>query len=148
MSIMSAFYVFLLCFFLCCICFFFFLMIRRPPRFTRTDTLFPYTTLFRSDEPNFVDQARLEWLNTEDEVLVSRRRESEGASFPDALWLNLDLPVSIKLLQFVRADGPADWAGDDDGRSEEHTSELQSLMRISYAVFCLKKKTKIDNNQK
>lgn len=73
-----------------------------------------YVQHIQPDEPNFVDQARLEWLNTEEEVLVSRRCESEGASFPDALWLNLDLPVSIKLLQFVRADGPAEWAGDDD----------------------------------
>src|SRR3546814_12751725 len=77
--------------------FFFFLMIRRPPRSTRTDTLFPYTTLFRS---------------------------------PD------------------RRGGGIPWSGgqahriDRAHRSEEHTSELQSLMRISYAVFCLKKKKK------
>src|SRR3546814_18032795 len=75
--------------------FFFFLMIRRPPRSTRTDTLFPYTTLFRSRT-----SSRASWPPT-----ASRRSRRRGAS-----------------------------------RSEEHTSELQSLMRISYAVFCLKKK--------
>src|SRR3546814_14321726 len=79
--------------------FFFFLMIRRPPRSTRTDTLFPYTTLFRSGDPG-----RLRAV-----ILARKRRD-------------LDHIVIIA------------W------RSEEHTSELQSLMRISYAVFCLKKK--------
>src|SRR3546814_13954414 len=85
-------------------CFFFFLMIRRPPRSTRTDTLFPYTTLFRS-------------LGR---VIVERRHV---AAIPAAA-------VAISELLTKR------------GRSEEHTSELQSLMRISYAVFCLKKKKK------
>src|SRR3546814_7450525 len=87
---------------------FFFLMIRRPPRSTRTDTLFPYTTLFRS-----------------------RRRHRR------------------------RHRGPADRAREHPRhgrrttswwRSEEHTSELQSLMRISYAVFCLKKKMNTESN--
>src|SRR3546814_2798864 len=77
-------------------------MIRRPPRSTRTDTLFPYTTLFRSQD------------------LVERL---------------------APLLQ-----GEPGRGGDDVKRSEEHTSELQSLMRISYAVFCLKKKTIIHNS--
>src|SRR3546814_7529943 len=83
-------------------------MIRRPPRSTRTDTLFPYTTLFRSD--------RL-------------ARPGKGVE-PDAerdFLLGRD--VDHRGLQLL------------DERSEEHTSELQSLMRISYAVFCLKKKT-------
>src|SRR3546814_7031344 len=85
-------------------------MIRRPPRSTRTDTLFPYTTLFRSPVEITACRralracapacARAEW-----------RRHVRGRAFPTA-------------------------------RSEEHTSELQSLMRISYAVFCLKKKKK------
>src|SRR3546814_11051251 len=74
---------------------FFFLMIRRPPRSTRTDTLFPYTTLFRSQLVGGGDVQHVQALNA---------------------------------------------AGAPASRSEEHTSELQSLMRISYAVFCLKKK--------
>src|SRR3546814_1645637 len=96
--------------------FFFFLMIRRPPRSTRTDTLFPYTTLFRS-------MARAGAL--------SLRRRSRRAYRRDPL---------------CRDDGKL-WLG--RGRSEEHTSELQSLMRISYAVFCLKKKKRniITNEQ-
>src|SRR3546814_3183041 len=88
----------------------FFLMIRRPPRSTRTDTLFPYTTLFRSGHAvhrRAVSRA----------VRRRERRMSETISFDD--FLNVDIRI---------------------GRSEEHTSELQSLMRISYAVFCLKKK--------
>src|SRR3546814_2317199 len=94
---------------ICSICLFFFLMMRRPPRSTRTDTLFPYTPLFRS---GFV---RCQLFH------LQRRH--------------------------LRADRPQ-WCGQDDivqcadqpVRSEEHTSELQSLMRISYAVFCLNKK--------
>src|SRR3546814_5459593 len=87
-----------------CAVVFFFLMIRRPPRSTRTDTLFPYTTLFRSSAS----------------CMVARQFTSQ---------------VSF---------GSRSPAG---SRSEEHTSELQSLMRISYAVFCLKKKKK-KNKQK
>src|SRR3546814_17794733 len=97
--------------------FFFFLMIRRPPRSTRTDTLFPYTTLFRSH-----------------------------------------LGVLVALVLLLRRDWTAiGWAAATTGalalvsgslRSEEHTSELQSLMRISYAVFCLKKKKKHINELK
>src|SRR3546814_16835899 len=87
----------------CCICmyFFFFLMIRRPPRSTRTDTLFPYTTLFRSGQ------------------------------------------LACRTLCGARGASGEQEAGQQGcTRSEEHTSELQSLMRISYAVFCLKKKKK------
>src|SRR3546814_11182026 len=82
--------------------YFFFLMIRRPPRSTRTDTLFPYTTLFRSL------------------CRAVRRARPPGAG--------------------CRAGGAPAVRGTAEARSEEHTSELQSLMRISYAVFCLKKK--------
>src|SRR3546814_7699310 len=85
-------------------------MIRRPPRSTRTDTLFPYTTLFRS---------RREHAHSQRRRLAIVRREAGG-----------DHLVQI-CRQHVDAAGR---------RSEEHTSELQSLMRISYAVFCLKKK--------
>src|SRR3546814_2067229 len=92
-------------------------MIRRPPRSTRTDTLFPYTTLFRSAvgglalEPKFVAGDGIRIIGRR----RSRRRPA-GTTF-----------------------------GPPGRRSEEHTSELQSLMRISYAVFCLKKKTQKHN---
>src|SRR3546814_1066367 len=92
----------------------FFLIIRRPPRSTRTDTLFPYTTLFRS---SFFSVPR--WC-----------------SFLYSAFLHQLEPMLVGVA-VVDEDGVE--AGD---RSEEHTSELQSLMRISYAVFCLKKKTK------
>src|SRR3546814_11164218 len=96
---------------------FFFLMIRRPPRSTRTDTLFPYTTLFRSKTTYL---AALWHVLTSDEV-------------PSLLKLAALGRGSMKYLNAIAAR----WR---DARSEEHTSELQSLMRISYAVFCLKKK--------
>src|SRR3546814_4426123 len=86
---------------------FFFLMIRRPPRSTRTDTLFPYTTLFRS-----------------------RRRKPRRPGADDDHIVRHGFPFAHRFKPFCHP------------RSEEHTSELQSLMRISYAVFCLKKKTK------
>src|SRR3546814_2091575 len=96
-------------------------MIRRPPRSTRTDTLFPYTTLFRSQQ-----QAALhEGLPHEAEVQL--------LEIPDAAVHELGRPARRAAAPIPRLDH-AD-------RSEEHTSELQSLMRISYAVFCLKKKT-------
>src|SRR3546814_10537985 len=84
-------------------------MIRRPPRSTRTDTLFPYTTLFRS-------HARSRPFSTQ------------------------EIPA---LYPLQPGDDPMARSGPAATRSEEHTSELQSLMRISYAVFCLKKKTSI-----
>src|SRR3546814_7050363 len=110
-------------------------MLRRPPRSTRTDTLFPYTTLFRSD----TDQREVETeLQQHDEQgdrhqdLRQHQRQHDQAG--DA-----------------RPAGKAVAGQRPRARSEEHTSELQSLMRISYAVFCLKKKrdntTKEDNTQ-
>src|SRR3546814_9986574 len=87
-------------------------MIRRPPRSTRTDTLFPYTTLFRSGAHG---ERRRSWRPT--------GRAAQRPAQP----------------------GPARGRA---GRSEEHTSELQSLMRISYAVFCLKKKKNKKNNMR
>src|SRR3546814_5971692 len=91
---------------LCFVSFIFFLMIRRPPRSTRTDTLFPYTTLFRSSHPGDAPE--------------------DGASAP-RIHRNVHPRRPLRPRAARR-------------RSEEHTSELQSLMRISYAVFCLKKK--------
>src|SRR3546814_1437391 len=99
-------------------------MLRRPPRSTRTDTLFPYTTLFRSD--------------------VLCNREIKFRHFLDAAReLGAD---AIATGHYARVDSDGRHWRLLRARSEEHTSELQSLMRISYAVFCLKKKkTQITN---
>ncbi|EHR61214.1 EthD domain-containing protein [Saccharomonospora cyanea] len=66
------------------------------------------------DEPVFVDSSRLVWMATEEEVLVPRASEQDGADHADALWLHLDRPVSVKLVQFVRTGGSPDWAGEPD----------------------------------
>src|SRR3546814_5504901 len=105
-------------------------MIRRPPRSTRTDTLFPYTTLFRSlvalwvaskepDDEHAYGHGKAEYFSSglEGTLIVAAAGLIAWTSIP-----RLVNPVEL------------------EGRSEEHTSELQSLMRISYAVFCLKKK--------
>src|SRR3546814_7936057 len=98
---------------------FFFLMIRRPPRSTRTDTLFPYTTLFRSTVLS----------TTEDGAGMSHAaRNTAPPTTASSARIN-NVNTSLRMNS---ASGGC--------RSEEHTSELQSLMRISYAVFCLKKK--------
>src|SRR3546814_2053785 len=130
--------------------FVFFLRTRRPPRSTRTDTLFPYTTLFRSRLPRI---RHSHWPRTLAHD-SSRRRSGK----PD----DLRLPgkrAAVRADRRGRAHHAAVAAGGFDRRlclaeeavrraiflrtrSEEHTSELQSLMRISYAVFCLKKKNK------
>src|SRR3546814_5176151 len=94
-------------------------MIRRPPRSTRTDTLFPYTTLFRSIE-----------------------------GYSEALWNRLFCLFGCSFIEQYGCYYDSEWIRRSSNhhlfgiptRSEEHTSELQSLMRISYAVFCLKKK--------
>src|SRR3546814_1044279 len=96
-------------------------MSRRPPRPTRTDTLFPYTTLFRSDRTAAHCQP------------VAAGRD-QAATHPGGAGLSLSRAVHGR----VRGGRRTDRQG--AVRSEEHTSELQSLMRISYAVFCLKKK--------
>src|SRR3546814_6603839 len=97
-----------------CMCFFF-LRTRRPPRSTRTDTLFPYTSLFRSRRGR---SPRCRHRSP------SRRRAASAENRSRPCGQHNDL------------------YGSPDERSEEHTSELQSLMRLSYAVFCLKKKSK------
>src|SRR3546814_5733003 len=100
-------------------CLFFFLMIRRPPRSTRTDTLFPYTTLFRS-QGGLCSPWGTHGRRTSCPAIDDRHPFIGGRYFAGAM---------------ARRPG-------DRQRSEEHTSELQSLMRISYAVFCLKKTKK------
>src|SRR3546814_4926519 len=114
-----------------CLCVFF-LMIRRPPRSTRTDTLFPYTTLFRS-----LDQISLEPETTSLPTCEASRLQFAGASFHRVADVCAEPAAGCH--RFTR-----DELAIEPGRarSEEHTSELQSLMRISYAVFCLKKKNK------
>src|SRR3546814_5514335 len=95
-------------------------MIRRPPRSTRTDTLFPYTTLFRSLRKSlFRDFPNILAIGRRDDTARPHHRTSDRTMCYGAL----DRQSITR-------------------RSEEHTSELQSLMRISYAVFCLKKKKK------
>src|SRR3546814_1238874 len=91
----------------------FFLMLRRPPRSTRTDTRVPYTTLFRSVRN--IDEARV-WGRSYDQARAFVARHGAGSA------------TQLRAVETA------------EERSEEHTSELQSLMRISYAVFCLKKK--------
>src|SRR3546814_3720701 len=111
-------------------------MIRRPPRSTRTDTLFPYTTLFRSADP-FA-------LVTQDEGAETRNLDvlAIGERAAHAAENAFDHPGRIGARQphlamdRIGKIGP----GHRSGRSEEHTSELQSLTRTSFAVFCLKKK--------
>src|SRR3546814_3553542 len=98
-------------------------MVRRPPRSTRTDTLFPYTTLFRSGRHRAAVEQRSESL-----------AEHSGAGRRQQAHAALDAATVVGALQQV--DG---MERIEDVRSEEHTSELQSLMRISYAVFCLQK---------
>src|SRR3546814_10160780 len=110
---------------------FFVLMSRRPPRSTRTDTLFPYTTLVRSCrlrgealcQPSLtsVEQHRLVKIN----IQARRRRREPHYHLPPGYRRSLHHQSARTC---------------EDQRSEEHTSELQSLMRISYAAFCLKKK--------
>src|SRR3546814_5921995 len=102
-------------------------MIRRPPRSTRTDTLFPYTTLFRSTLVDLPAQHRLRGREAFAEL--DERAIAEHV-VPRADRLDRHLRGRIVDILRRRA----------EPRSEEHTSELQSLMRISYAVFCLKKK--------
>src|SRR3546814_10809059 len=127
---------------------FFFLMIRRPPRSTRTDTLFPYTTLFRSlgqviVNPNLATPNDPDIFALGDcaSVMLPDRESplptTAQAAYQQSVYLGRTLPTILE------GKPVPPFRYHDFGslvRSEEHTSELQSLMRISYAVFCLKKK--------
>src|SRR3546814_5768802 len=120
-------------------------MIRRPPRSTRTDTLFPYTTLFRSRQTKDTLQPRHPGLvpgsNMPQVLPLVESWMPEPVRHDDRRALNSRIPRIGE--QHVAVFRDLDLGA---SRSEEHTSELQSLMRISYAVFCLKKKTFIHCN--
>src|SRR3546814_5503302 len=131
-------------------------MIRRPPRSTRTDTLFPYTTLFRSnivpwqlagwqvDVCPLTEDGRID-LDAAEKLLTPEHNMVAFAHVSNVLGSPLDVARAADLAHRVGAELLIDGCQavprlPVDVRSEEHTSELQSLMRISYAVFCLKNK--------
>src|SRR3546814_10195115 len=119
-------------------------MNRRPPRSTRTDTLFPYTTLFRSqrdDRPGEVVQDRL----LQAEAVLGGRHERAQRKVEE---VELDQRRRVAEELDVAGHGAPQQRRTRALRSEEHTSELQSLMRISYAVFCLKKKKHITHQHR
>src|SRR3546814_1104018 len=123
-------------------------MIRRPPRSTRTDTLFPYTTLFRShggrregDEHPPARRHRGRCLRGDAQ---RARQDAADAGAHPAVGASEHARRRAAAGGEQRRALPEDSSG--CARSEEHTSELQSLMRISYAVFCLKKKKKLNND--
>src|SRR3546814_10110875 len=131
-------------------------MTRRPPRSTRTDTLFPYTTLFRSVAAALVHGrlgvAEIDGTGLRDaevlalsDAMVLVEEPTYSRRFPAERWAHAE--IELRDGRRLRSE-PCPARGDPEapfsdtelhGRSEEHTSELQSLMRISYAVFCLKK---------
>src|SRR3546814_9297006 len=130
-----------------CLILFFFLMIRRPPRSTRTDTLFPYTTLFRSVGADFLRHS-LGHLDQQASPVLDRAAIGVGAHVR-RLAQELVEQIAIGAMHLDTVEARLDRVGgrrpeilDDAGdlvqRSEEHTSELQSLMRISFAVSCSK----------
>src|SRR3546814_4916133 len=116
-------------------------MIRRPPRSTRTDTLFPYTTLFRSGAILVVSAADGPMPQTREHILLARQ---VGVPAIVVYMNKVDQVDDEELLELVELEIRELLTS---YRSEEHTSELQSLMRISYAVFCLKKKKNINNHR-
>src|SRR3546814_1522724 len=133
-------------------------MRRRPPRSTRTDTLFPYTTLFRSAAPdiqlrtlaaldsvNFAPGADWSYNNGAYALLTEIVTRVSGRPFADFLRERIFEPVGMTdtMLRPIDTD-----LVPNSARSEEHTSELQSLMRNSYAVFCLQKKKAKHNNER
>src|SRR3546814_10790088 len=120
----------------------FLLMIQRPPRSTRTDTLFPYTTLFRATIQSLLPPDSSYFNLNRNNVDLGTRDEKNRRD-------------TYRIVVGAKGTFNDDWHYDVSfnyghlKRSEEHTSELQSLMRISYAVFCLKKKkTKNKHNQR
>src|SRR3546814_1483156 len=121
-------------------CYIFFLRIRRQPSSTRTDTLFPYTALFRSGRSIYSTVESWAAARGATEIRLAVLEANEAA---ERFWRSLGFieyrrvgPDTFKMRRHRRIE-----------RSEEHTSELQSLMRISYAVFCLQKKTHLNTLQ-
>src|SRR3546814_10629119 len=114
-------------------------MIRRPPRSTRTDTLFPYTTLFRSAKIRACKQDHVRPFQPRNAGVEAKRRQA-GRVIAEPVLAAFHQRRAKRCNQFLRGI-------EAFHRSEEHTSELQSLMRISYAVFCLKKKKKISSKR-
>src|SRR3546814_3818317 len=120
-------------------------MIRRPPRSTRTDTLFPYTTLFRSNDHGLQQH-------------YTRQPKFRGTTYSAAHALAtylqsvplvaMNVNDNLHIARVINVTTITRGAEEYVDRSEEHTSELQSLMRISYAVFCLKKKKQEPNHYK
>src|SRR3546814_3738199 len=132
---------------------------RRPPRSRRTDTLFPYPTLFRScapaAHPDVVGRRLVEFLDGRRRAARDAGDDRADAEFEILEDADLDLVRAVgglagereaNAVMGDRGDRERGHSGLLAARSEEHTSELQSLMRISYAVFCLKKKTTNANN--
>src|SRR3546814_7602497 len=114
-------------------------MIRRPPRSTRTDTLFPYTTLFRSG----IGGGNRRGHRAIEEIAIMADKDDGAAIAGDDLLQQVqrfDVEIIGRFVEDQQVRRPC------HDRSEEHTSELQSLMRISYSVFCLKKK-KLQNHE-
>src|SRR3546814_9108861 len=119
-------------------------MVRRPPRSTRTDTLFPYTTLFRSQD-RLEDDLPIAGDGHEEQP--DRDRGERGGGDRQHVALPQD-PLIVRMAEGEFHVSQPLGADMRVARSEEHTSELQSLMRISYAVFCLKKKTNNNTRRK
>src|SRR3546814_6730386 len=117
-------------------------MIRRPPRSTRTDTLFPYTTLFRSGVLEAQEPPRHCFVFAQDDASLSSLRPTSSRSIRQSATHFLDSAAAVRTCppHLTQSAVPM-------RRSEEHTSEFQSLMRISYAVFCLKKQTTNTTNK-
>src|SRR3546814_7438563 len=114
-------------------------MIRRPPRSTRTDTLFPDTTLFRSQEGGGAGRGEAIFLRPQHDA-------DRAAAVIEAVGEFVFVALFRRSILQRQAVAGLQRAARKAARSEEHTSELQSLMRISYAVFCLKKKKEYKNN--
>src|SRR3546814_8625388 len=129
--------------------YFFLLMLRRPPRYTRTDTRLPYTSLFRStrgrDPRSFIAAclARECWRAAGDGAVTCK---TQRTAFDEPRTYSRRRSGTMPCRSPAGAATVRNSTRQVSGRSEEHTSELQSLMRISYAVFCLKKKKKYQYN--